>query len=114
MLFEVGAVTIKGTSPKFLPRTVNVPIVGSILVTVNVAVVDNDEKKDVGACVAVINVLPLLSTFTSYSGRIETPLTQLEDEPVSVKLPLSMPVYPPIRSLFSTRLISVFAPVAIP
>jgi len=45
---------------------------------------------------------------------IDTPETQLEEVPVNVKLPLNVPVNPPVVLLFVTVVILVFVPPAIP
>ena len=53
-------------------------------------------------------------TFTSFSGRIEIPDTQFDDDPDNAKFPFNVPVKPPLRSLFTTVVISVFVPLAVP
>ena len=114
MLLEVGFVILNELSPNVLLGIDSALIVGVGMLTVNVAVVESDVYRDVSACAAVIVVVPLFNIFTSYTGSNERPDTQFEDEPVSVKAPLSVPVFPPLRRLLETVVMDVFVPLATP
>ncbi len=55
---------------------VSTPIVGVGMLTESVAVVESDWYLFVASCVAVIVVVPFVTTVTSFSGRIDIPVTQ--------------------------------------
>ena len=110
----MGAVRLNDASPKLTLAIVHVFIVDEIGFTVRVAVVDRLVYADTASCVAVIVAIPPPITFTSLVGRIDTPEIQFDAVPVKAKLPLNVPVLPPLVMLFVTVVIPVFVPPAVP